>query len=218
LQPRFPFDVDTSYSVVENINNPEGTGGLGFDRILKNFFRTYTELYKKGDKVQAVILDIDKKSQHFTLGIKQLTTDPWNEISEKYKPGTRVSGTVTSITDFGLFVELEVGIEGLIHVSQLPKHKKSMKEFQIKDEIEAEVINVSQENKRIGLSIGKWEESVEREIHKSYMSYQKQVTSNIGDLLKEKMVNLQTQTLLNNNELELDIQIKKTENSSKKKI
>ena len=175
-----------------------------------------SELYKKGDKVQAVILDIDKENEHFTLGIKQLTPDPWNEISEKYKPGTRVSGTVTNITDFGLFVELEEGIEGLIHVSQLPKHKQSMKGFQIKDEIQAEVINVSQEDKRIGLSIGKWEESSEREIHKNYMNYQKQATSNIGELLKEKMMNLQSQALLDNNESESDIQIEKADSSSEK--
>ena len=175
-----------------------------------------SELFKKGDKVQAVILDIDKENEHFTLGIKQLTPDPWDEIPEKYKPGTRVSGTVTSITDFGLFVELEEGIEGLIHVSQLPKRKQSMKGFQIKDEVEAEVINVSQEDKRIGLSIGKWEESAEREIHKNYMNYKKQATSNIGELLKEKMLNLKPQALLDNNESESDIQIGKGDSSSEK--
>ena len=161
-----------------------------------------SDLYKKGDKVQAVILDIDKEQEHFTLGIKQLTPDPWDEIQEKYRPGTRVSGTVTNITDFGLFVELEKGIEGLIHVSQLPNRKQSMKGFQVKDEIQAEVINVSQEDKRIGLSFGKWAENSEREIHQNYMNYQKKVTSNIGELLKEKMMNLQTQAMPNHNEPE----------------
>jgi len=183
-----------------------------------------SELYKKGDKVQAVILDIDKENEHFSLGIKQLTPDPWDEIPEKYKPGTQVSGTVTNITDFGLFVELEEGIEGLIHVSQLPKRIENMKGFQIKDEIRAEVINVSQKDKRIGLSIRKQEESSEREIHKKYVNHQKQATSNIGDLLKEKMMNLQRQALLDNHESELleeaesesDIQIAKADSYSKK--
>ena len=123
---------------------------------------------------------------------------------------------MTNITDFGLFVELEEGIEGLIHVSQIPKRKQSMKGFQIKDEIQAEVINVSQEDKRIGLSIGKWEESSEREIHKNYMNYQKQATSNIGELLKEKMMNLQPQALLDNNESESNITIEKADSSSEK--
>jgi small subunit ribosomal protein S1 len=146
-----------------------------------------SELYKNGDEVQAVILDIDKENARFSLGIKQLTPDPWNEIPEKYKPGTRVSGTVTSVTDFGLFVELEEGIEGLIHISQLPKGKTDnpLEEFQVKDEIQAEVVNLSKEEKRIGLSIRKLTESLEKNIHQSYINNQNQATSNIGKLLKE---------------------------------
>ena len=77
-----------------------------------------SEIYNKGDEVRTVILDIDKDNERFSLGIKQLEPDPWAAVSEKYIPGTQVSGMVKSITDFGIFVELEVGIEGLIHVSQ----------------------------------------------------------------------------------------------------
>ncbi|MFH1243595.1 MAG: 30S ribosomal protein S1 [Pseudomonadota bacterium] len=150
-----------------------------------------SELYKKGEKVQAIILDIDKKNQHFSLGIKQLTPDPWNDVPEKYKPGTRVSGTVINITDFGLFVELEKGIEGLIHVSQLPKRKDGnpMEGFQIKDEIEAEVVNVSQEDKRIELSTRRLGKTSKRGVHKSYVDNQEKATSNLGELLREKMLN-----------------------------
>jgi small subunit ribosomal protein S1 len=185
-----------------------------------------SELYKKDDEVQAVILDIDKENERFSLGIKQLTPDPWNEIPEKYKPGTQVSGTVTNITDFGLFVELEEGIEGLIHVSQLPKGKQGnpLEEFQVKDEIQAEVVNVSKEDKRIGLSIRKLEESPRKNNHKSYVNNQKQATSNIGKLLKEKMMDSQPQVLLDSQESELDeeaesgsdIEIGPTDNSSAK--
>ena len=185
-----------------------------------------SELYKKDDEVQAVILDIDKENERFSLGIKQLTPDPWNEIPEKYKPGTQVSGTVTNITDFGLFVELEEGIEGLIHVSQLPKGKQDnpLEGFQVKDEIQAEVVNVSKEDKRIGLSIRKLEESSGKNNHKSYVNNQKQATSNIGKLLKEKMMDSQPQVLLDSQESELDeeaesgsdIEIGPTDNSSAK--
>ena len=70
-----------------------------------------SELYKKGQTVQAVVLNIEKENERFSLGIKQLTSDPWNEVPSKYKPGTRVTGTVTNVTDFGVFVELEEGIE-----------------------------------------------------------------------------------------------------------
>ena len=149
-----------------------------------------SELYKKGDLVQAVILDIDQENQRFSLGIKQLTPDPWEMIPEKYKRGTRVNGKVTSITDFGIFVELEEGIEGLIHISQIPKggDDNPLKNFQVKDEIEAEVVNVSQEEKKIGLSIRKLRENAERGLHKGYVQNPQQATSNLGDLLKEKMM------------------------------
>ncbi len=152
-----------------------------------------SELYKKGDDVRAVILRIDKENEHFSLGIKHLTPDPWNEIPDKYKPGTRVSGKVTNITDFGLFVELEEGIEGLIHVSQLPKGQqdaKELKDFQIGDELDAEVVNVSQKDKRIGLSIRKLQESPEKKVYTNYVNNQEKATSSLGALLKEKMMGL----------------------------
>ncbi|MFH0845073.1 MAG: 30S ribosomal protein S1 [Pseudomonadota bacterium] len=154
-----------------------------------------SEIYRKGNEVQAVILNIDKENERFSLGIKQLRPDPWDVIPEKYPCGTRVNGTVKSVTDFGIFVELEEGIEGLIHVSQLPKGKKSkaLEEFQIMDEIQAEVVNVSQEDKRIGLSIRKLGESSIRDIHKSNMNNKKKAKTNLGELLKEKMINSQPQ-------------------------
>jgi len=154
-----------------------------------------SELYKKGDDVRAVILRIDKENEHFSLGIKHLTPDPWNEIPEKYKPGTRVSGKVTNITDFGLFVELEEGIEGLIHVSQLPKGQqdsKELKDFQVGDELDAEVVNVSQKDKRIGLSIRKLQESPEKKVYTNYVNNQEKATSNLGALLKEKMMDMES--------------------------
>ena len=89
-----------------------------------------------------------------------------------------------NITDFGVFVELEPGIEGLIHVSQLPKDKDgdSLKAYRVGDEIQAEIVHVSQKDKRIGLSVRKLEESSERDAHRSYGKDQRQATSNLGDL------------------------------------
>jgi len=164
-----------------------------------------SERYKKGDEVQAVILDIDKENERFSLGIKQLTPDPWDAVPEKYKCGTRVTGTVKNVTDFGLFVELEEGIEGLVHVSQLPKGEQSkpLKGFHIMDEIQAEVVNVSQEDKRIGLSIRKVEAHPKRDMYKGYMNQQKKATSNLGELLREKMMNSQGQPLFESQESDL---------------
>jgi small subunit ribosomal protein S1 len=166
-----------------------------------------SELYKKGDQVQAVILDIDKENERFSLGIKQLTPDPWDVIPEKYRRGDRVTGVVKSVTDFGVFVELEAGIEGLIHVSQLPagsKEDNPLSEFHVNDEIQAEIVHVSQKDKKIGLSVRKLEESAEREIHRNIVKKQSQATSNLGELLMEKMMDLQPQGLSDNRESESD--------------
>jgi small subunit ribosomal protein S1 len=155
-----------------------------------------SEVYKKGQEVQAVVLNIDKENERFSLGIKQLTSDPWDEIPEKYKPGTRVTGTVTNVTDFGLFLELEEGIEGLVHISEISTDRRGnpLSRFQIDDVIQAKVLNISREEKKIGLSIRKLEESSEKEIIKSYMEGKKEATSNLGDLLREEMMNLEHQT------------------------
>jgi len=154
-----------------------------------------SELYKKGQTVQAVVLNIDKENERFSLGIKQLATDPWDEVPSKYKPGTRVTGTVTNVTDFGVFVELEEGIEGLIHVSELSKDKSGnpLSRFNVDDVIQAKVINVSRGEKKIGLSIKRLEESEEREIYKSYTDSRNGATSNLGEILKKEMLGLEAQ-------------------------
>ena len=162
------------------------------------------EIYKKGQEIQAIVLNIGKDSERFSLGIKQLTSDPWDEIPEKYKMGTRVTGTVTNVTDFGIFVELEEGIEGLIHISELPKDKMEnpLSRFQVDDVIQAKVVNVSREEKKIGLSIRKLEEESEKDILKTYIDNRQEATSNLGELLKEEMINKQQQALSENQESE----------------
>jgi small subunit ribosomal protein S1 len=154
-----------------------------------------SELYKKGQTVQAVVLNIDKENERFSLGIKQLTSDPWDEVPSKYKPGTRVTGTVTNVTDFGVFVELEEGIEGLIHVSELSKDKSGnpLSRFNVDDVIQAKVLNVSRGEKKIGLSIKRLEETEEREIYKSYLDGRNGATSNLGEILKKEMLGLEAQ-------------------------
>jgi len=144
-----------------------------------------SEVYKKGQEVQAVVLNIDEANERFSLGIKQLTPDPWDEIPVKYKPGTRVTGTITNITDFGVFIELEEGIEGLIHVSELTKEKggNPLSRFKVEDVIQAKVINLSKDEKKIGLSIKQLEEGEEKDNYKRYLNNGKEATSNLGELL-----------------------------------
>jgi predicted RNA-binding protein with RPS1 domain len=111
-----------------------------------------SEIFKVGDIVQAKVLTVDKDSEKFTLGIKQLSDDPWSLVPSRYPVGSTVSGTVTNITDFGLFIEVEEGIEGLVHVSEVSrkKIKKPSELFQENQVIQAKVIHVSADERRLG--------------------------------------------------------------------
>jgi small subunit ribosomal protein S1 len=130
-----------------------------------------SELYKKGEDVEAVVLGIDVDNERISLGIKQLAEDPWSQASRRYPSGTRVKGPVTSVTDFGVFVELEEGIEGLIHVSQLSTERvdKPSSLYKPGDQIEAEVTSVDAREKRIGLSVKALRKSEERAEMDAYL-------------------------------------------------
>jgi len=108
-----------------------------------------SEILKKNDEVEAIVLDIDKVNQRISLGIKQLESDPWKEIDQKYKIGDLVTGKVTKLASFGAFVQLQDDIDGLVHISQL-KVKDVLK---VGQEVEARVIKVDKAERRIGLSI-----------------------------------------------------------------
>ena len=147
------------------------------------------ELFTKGQTVQAVVLNIDVENERLSLGIKQLVPDPWDEIPRKYRPGSRVKGRVTSVTDFGVFLEIEEGIEGLVHVSELSHEKVATpKDFaNVGDELEAVVLNVDMVEKKIALSIKSLQTAIDKAELASYMGAQGEATSSFGDLLKEKL-------------------------------
>lgn len=146
------------------------------------------EMFKVGDEVEAIVLSIDRQSGRFSLGIKQLAPNPWEVIAEKYSPGSTIKGTITSITDFGIFVEIEDGIEGLVHVSEIPKGS-SLSQYKVGEQVEAKVINVFPKDKKIGLSLQRLEEKREKDRYKSYISRQ-QFKSSLGEILKEEIKNL----------------------------
>ncbi|CAN5722784.1 30S ribosomal protein S1 [soil metagenome] len=127
-----------------------------------------SEILKKGQEVEATILEIDKANQRISLGIKQLETDPWSEIDTRFKVGDLVKGRVAKIASFGAFVELEDDIDGLVHISQLSEdHVAKVKDvLNVGDEVEARVIKVDKVERRIGLSVkavGYDEESLKKE-------------------------------------------------------
>ena len=114
------------------------------------------ELYKKGDVVQCVVLDVDQDKQRISLGVKQLTEDPWVEaIPGAYQPGMVVRGKVTKITNFGVFVELEDDLEGLLHISELADHKVENPQDVVKadEEIDVKILRVDTMDRKIGLSL-----------------------------------------------------------------
>ncbi|MGN0849618.1 MAG: 30S ribosomal protein S1 [Victivallaceae bacterium] len=114
-----------------------------------------SEILKPGDEVEAVILDINADQQRISLGLKQTENDPWANIDEQYKVGDLVKGKITKITAFGAFVELSNKIDGLIHISQISKeHVDKVKDvLKVGDEVEARVIKMDHDERRIGLSL-----------------------------------------------------------------
>jgi len=114
-----------------------------------------SEVFKKGDEVEAEVIDIDKTNQRISLGIKQLSEDPWKNIDQKYKIGDLVKGNVTKLASFGAFVQLQDDIDGLVHISQLSEeHVAKVKDvLKVGQQVEARVIKVDKVERRIGLSI-----------------------------------------------------------------
>jgi len=150
--------------VIRNITNfgifvgvEEGVDGLIHlsDISWKQRVKQPAEIYKKGQTIEAMVLNIDVEHEKFSLGLKQIEKNPWEELSEKYLPGAVVSGKVTNITEFGVFVEIEEGMEGLVHISELSsKRVKSSSElFSVGDAVSAVVKNVDPKSRKIRLSI-----------------------------------------------------------------
>ncbi len=117
-----------------------------------------SELVRIGDTITVKVISFDKQHEKISLGMKQLTSNPWENIDTKYPPETKVKGKISSITDYGLFVEVEKGVEGLIHISEISwieRINNLSKHFSIGQEIEAVVVALDKENRRMSLSIKK---------------------------------------------------------------
>ncbi|MBI2370365.1 MAG: 30S ribosomal protein S1 [Deltaproteobacteria bacterium] len=148
-----------------------------------------SELYKKGQIVEAMVLNIDRENERISLGVKQLRGDPWEEVPQKFRPGQQVTGKVTSLAEFGVFVELEEGVEGLIHISELSRDRVDdpAKVATVGQEVTAEILNVDVRERRIGLSIKAVERSAERSRVEEHQGSQEEPRARLGDLLREKL-------------------------------
>jgi small subunit ribosomal protein S1 len=148
-----------------------------------------SEIYKKGDLIQAIVLEIDKDQERFSLGVKQLQTDPWDTVAERYEVGKEITGTVTNVTDFGVFVELEEGIEGLVHVSEISKEKikTPVGQFEMGQMLTAKVMNINSDERRIGLSIKRLDMEDDQELLSEYVNNMGPATSSFGEILRENL-------------------------------
>lgn len=164
----------------------EGIDGLAHisDLSWTQHVKHPSELLKKGQSTKAVVLNIDPQKQRISLGIKQLTPDPWDKvIPERYKVGKDEQVKVTKKAEFGLFVALEHGIEGLIPLSEIPKDAADIKEG---DEVTARVMKVDRSDHKISLSIKAQIKGEDKTSLKAFMSQQEKFDTSIGSQLKER--------------------------------
>jgi len=135
-----------------------------------------SELYKKGDVVEAKVLGVNVENERFSLGIKQMAPDPWQVVASNHPVGSKIKGQVTSVPDFGVFVRIEEGVEGLVHVSQLSSERvdKPSSLYKVGDEIEAEVVSIDPADRKIGLSVRALRRSEERQEMESYLKREKE--------------------------------------------
>jgi small subunit ribosomal protein S1 len=147
------------------------------------------ELYKKGDIVEAVVLNIDVENERFSLGIKQLTQDPWDTLSERLPVGSRVKGKVTKVTDFGGFVEIEPGIEGLVHVSELKEERVENPRDVLSEnqEVDVKIIDINTSDRKIALSIKALAHEGEDDYREYLKKQAEQARSRLGDVMAGKL-------------------------------
>jgi small subunit ribosomal protein S1 len=143
------------------------------------------EKFKKGDVVEAVVLNIDVENERFSLGIKQLTPDPWTTLPERHPVGSKLKGKVTKVTDFGAFVEVEPGIEGLVHVSEMKDERVENPRDVVKegDEIDVKVIDMDTQERKIALSIKAMNR--DDDDYREYLRKQGDARARLGDLMEK---------------------------------
>ena len=145
------------------------------------------EKFKKGDVVEAAVLNIDVENERFSLGIKQIQPDPWTTLAERHPVGSRVKGKVTKVTDFGAFVEIEPGIEGLVHVSEMKDERVENPRDVVAEgqEVDIKVIDMDPHERKVALSVKA--ALHEGEDYREYMRNQQGGRASLGDVFGEKL-------------------------------
>jgi len=198
IEEKYPVGTQVQ-GTIRNITNfgvfvglEEGIDGLVHvsDISWTEAIKHPSEKFEKGDEVEAVVLKIDKENEKFSLGIKQLQPNPWNDIQRRFPIGTEAEGEVTDVTDFGAFVRLEEGIEGLVYTSQLAAEQvdKPSDVVSVGERVKALVTKVDPSEQKISLSIRAVHDQAERKALEEIAAQQsKTQRSTLGDLLAEKL-------------------------------
>jgi len=195
LKQKYP-EGSVIKGTIRNITNfgifvgvEEGIDGLIHmsDISWKQRVKHPSEMFKKGQEIEVMVLNIDVEHEKFSLGLKQIEKNPWEELSVKYPSGSIVSGKVTNITDFGIFVEIEEGIEGLVHISELSSRrvKSSAELYAVGDGVSAIVKNVDPKSRKIRLSIKDYEAGSEGSSVHQYLNNKENIGSSLSKALAD---------------------------------
>jgi len=195
LREKYPVGAVVK-GIVRNITNfgvfvgiEEGIDGLVHvsDISWKHRVTHPSEYFKKGQEVEAVVLNVDIENEKFSLGIKQIEKNPWEDLPNKYAPGKVVTGKITNFTDFGIFVEIEEGIEGLVHISEISQKrvKTSSELYKIGDTVSAVVKSIDPKSKKIRLSIKDMQLPVSTPGTNQYLNNKENIGSNLAHALAD---------------------------------
>ncbi|MBP8980277.1 MAG: 30S ribosomal protein S1 [Syntrophobacterales bacterium] len=195
LKEKYPVGTIIK-GVVRNITNFGVFVGIedGIDGLIHLSDISWTQkvkhpadVFKKGQEIEAMVLNVDVENEKFSLGVKQIEKNPWEEFTAKYGPGAVITGKVTNITDFGIFVEIDEGIEGLVHISELStKRVKSASEiFAVGDEVTAAIKSIDTKSRKIRLSIKDYEAAAEGPAVHQYLNNRENIGSSLGKALAD---------------------------------
>jgi small subunit ribosomal protein S1 len=203
INDKYPVGTRLSRKVVKITN----TGAFinleeGIDGFLHGDDLSWTKKVKHpgselsvGQDVEVMVIGLDQENHNIQLGIKQLSEDPWQSFADTYKPGSFVEGEVSSVTEFGIFVRVPGGIEGLIHKSNLPENRDenpddALKKYQVGDKIKAVVLELQPDKQKVAFSIRDYQKKVQRDELSRYMAAEESEDSyTLGDFLKSKGTN-----------------------------
>jgi len=146
-----------------------------------------SDLFTKGQEIEAMVLNVDVEKEKFSLGLKQMEANPWEALADKYEPGASIRGKITSVTDFGIFVEIEEGIEGLVHISELGSKKGDSvpPQYSVGDTVTALVKSIDLKNRKVRLSFKDNEAASDVQAVKQYINNSETIGSNLGKALAD---------------------------------